>query len=90
LITAGKEGETVRIGLAYRAQALCEHIERLFPGDFLEPALAAFATRYPPQRTLQLSRRLLLHDAGGNFCAEHAFVDRMVPIPFDKANLFVL
>ena len=62
-------------------------VERLVPFDLAK--FAAAARTDAQQRLGQPRRRIVLHDAGGAFGAQHAVVHRMPAIAFDVADAAV-
>src|SRR3546814_11625508 len=63
-------------------------LQRLFPLDLAELALAAFA--HAQQRLRQSRRRVVLHDPGRALGADHALVDRVRRVALDVADHLVL
>ena len=90
LVAPGKQGKFLRVGRADFSQTLFQHPEGLVPADGLEGVLAALRPGLAPQRPGQTCRRVLLHDSRGALGANHAFVQRMIRVTFDIANLAVL
>ncbi len=89
LVAAGEEGELLRVGGAQVLEARLQRAEGLFPGDFLELAVAALGAGLAPQRLGQARRRILLHDAGRTLGADHALVQRVLRVAFDVTDLAI-
>src|SRR5947209_8794567 len=87
LVAAGEEGELLRVGVANIVEPRARDLHRLVPLDLYEFARAALAD--PLQWLAQPGGRIMLHDAGRAFAAQHALVDGMVPVAFDVADLAV-
>ena len=87
LIAAGEKGELLRIFGANFRQPRADDLQRLVPFDFLELPGPAFAGA--PQRFRQPRRRIVLHDPGRSLAAQHAFVDRVILVALDIADLAV-
>ena len=74
--------------LANRAEPVHREPDRLLPRDLPELAASAFAGS--KERAAEPRRRVVLHDAGGAFRAEHPAVHRMVRIALDVPDGAVL
>ena len=89
LVAAGEEREFLRVSRTDRAEPFGHEFEGAFPGDRFEFAGAAWRAGLAQQRLGQPRRRVLLHDPGGSLGADDAFVERMLGIAVDVANLAV-
>ena len=87
LVAAGEKGELLGRGGADRRKPGGGEGEGLLPGDLLEFARAARSLA--PERAAEPRRREMLHDPRRALGAEHAAVDRVVPVALDIGDLSV-
>ena len=87
LVTAGEEGQLLRVGFADRGKPVGGDAKRLVPADFLE--LAGTARPDPLHRGTKARRRIMLHDTGRSLGTENALVHRMVAVALDVTDLAV-
>ena len=88
LVTPGKQRELLGVGSSNFAQPL-QYTKGFIPADFGENAVPPFRARFAQQGLGEPRRRVLLHDAGSAFRADHAFVQGMIGIAIDVTHLTI-
>ncbi len=84
LVAAGEKRQLARVAPAHVAEPFGGCRQRFVPFDLDEFVGAARSD--PLQGLRQPRRRVMLHDAGRPFGAQHALVDRMIAVAFDVAD----
>ena len=87
LVAPGEQRKLLGVGVSDVRQAFAQDVKGALPRNRLKLTRPAFAARFAQQRLRQAGGRVLLHDAGRAFGADHPLVERVVRVAVDVAHL---